>query len=133
MAHSPRVARAFALVLAGASLPVLAQNAGAPNFDTGFFRPRPDGNFDVHAPATPSVGTPQAIAPTPMPRPAQSPAVATMQPQPTVAERVLVQQWTQEELERQAEHDRQLAAQQAHQAPTPITGAFTGLTSERDR
>lgn len=111
------LALATLLVAASASAQVAPQPVGP---DNGFFRPTPGND--------PSLTRPLAAAP---PAPAPAPIVVPVEvPVPYIsAESARV---TEEQLDR-AKREAEEAQARAAQAPAPITGAFTGSTSERDR
>lgn len=93
--------------------------------DNGFFRPTPGGDPSLtHPPVAPYTtlsSTPPAPAPMVVPVPVEVPASTVARDM--AAEREL----------NQAEREALEAQARARAAPAPIPGAFTGLTSERDR
>ena len=98
--------------------------------DNGFFRPTPAGDPSLtHPPAAAPIPPPAVNAiPVPMPAPyIPAPPVAPVDPIAVEAARA-----ADLELER-AEREALEAQARARAAPAPIPGAFTGLTSERDR
>ena len=123
-----------AIVVSTAAVAQLGQNPPV-SPDTGFFRPTPNND--------PSLTHPPVIPPTPVAQPAQVP----MNQQPAaVPVYVPVQVATppapvppadqaraaEADLDR-AQREALEAQERAKQQPAPINGAFTGLTSERDR
>ena len=99
--------------------------------DNGFFRPTPNNDPSL---THPPVVTPQAREPflgraptiVQVPVPVQTPVPATT----VVAEEAI--QKAEVETAR-AQREAEEAARKAAATPAPITGAFTGSTSERDR
>ena len=98
----------------------------------GFFEPTPDGDPSLtKAPARAVIA--EAIAPPfdPVPgveRTASNPAPA----QPTVVQRAETLRDSEAALDR-AQREHEAATQKSVQSASTIQGAFTGLTSERDR
>ncbi len=126
-----------AIVVSTAALAQSGQNqpAGA---DNGFFRPTPGNDPSLHAPVVtaPMVQTEQPRPPA-QPVPVYVPVqVATppAAPEVSVPEAKAAQQAkaAEAELDR-AQREAAEAQERARQQPAPINGAFTGLTSERDR
>jgi hypothetical protein len=89
--------------------------------DNGFFRPSAD----------PSLTHPQ---PQPQPQ-AQPPARPTeaLTAEDRQADPRKLLQWTEQQADRSVADANQARAQTLMTAPTPINGAFTGKTDERDR
>jgi hypothetical protein len=138
-----------AIVVSTAAVAQLGQNPPV-GPDTGFFRPTPNNDPSIHAPvvapqpAVPVVQPAMPVAQTAVAQPAQ--AQSAQQPV-TVPVYVPVQVATppavapvepgggpaaEADLDR-AQREAQEAQERAKQQPAPINGAFTGLTSERDR
>ena len=108
------VALTFSLAAAAALAQTAPSNAKP---DAGFFRPT-----DLAAPPVPLVVTDPAPPAAAVPQPAPpDPAVEIKK-----AEEVRKVENQMDRLERENERAR-------IQAPTPVTGAFTGLTDERNR
>jgi hypothetical protein len=128
-----------AVVVSTAALAQSGQNppAGA---DNGFFRPTPGNDPSLHAPVVtaPMVQTEQPRPPAqPAPVPVYVPVQVATPPavlEVSVPEAKAAQQAkaAEAELDR-AQREAAEAQQRARQQPAPINGAFTGLTSERDR
>lgn len=92
----------------------------------GFFKPTPDGD-----PALTKVAPPPAPQPSVAPvRPPQAPPVVVMEAAQREADAAVRQ--AEVDLDR-AQREHEQAAEKSVQSATTIQGAFTGLTSERDR
>lgn len=116
--------RLVALTFSFAAAAALAQAAPSnAKPDAGFFRPT-----DLAAPPVPLVVTDPAPPPASVQQPGILPQPATQDPAVEIrkAEEVRKAETQMDRLERENERARM-------QAPTPITGAFTGLTDERNR
>ena len=114
------LALAVLFVAASASAQVAQRPTGP---DNGFFRPTPGNDPSLTRPAPP-VQQPQAattVAPIAVPVEVPVPFLATE------SARV-----TEDQLDR-AKREADEAQARAALAPAPMTGAFTGQTSERDR
>jgi hypothetical protein len=108
-------ARHIVLAIAFVAPAALAQG------NEGFFRPLPNGDMTL---TPPRVEQPEQAAP------ASPGAVAEPQaraPDPAVGIRAAEEQLDRAQRETDRERERML------EAPAPVTGAFTGSTSERDR
>ena len=113
------LALAVLFVATSASAQVAPQPAGP---DNGFFRPTPGNDPSLTRPAPPALQQPQATT--------VAPFAVVEAPGPFLAtESARV---TEEQLDR-AKREADEAQARAALAPAPITGAFTGSTSERDR
>lgn len=113
------LAIATLLVAASASAQVAPPSVGP---DNGFFRPTPGNDPSLTRPPA-AVTAPPSPAPAPLVVPVEVPVpYVTME-----SARV-----TEEQLDR-AKREAEEAQARAARAPAPITGAFTGSTSERDR
>ena len=126
-----------AIVVSTAAVAQLGQNPTV-GPDTGFFRPTPNNDPSLHAP----VVAPQPAAP-PMAQSAQTqviqqpvpvyvPVQVTTPPAPPAPAPAEQARAAEVELDR-AQVEARVAEERAKQQPAPINGAFTGLTSERDR
>jgi hypothetical protein len=96
--------------------------------DTGFFRPTPNND--------PSLTNPPVAPRTPEPLLGRAPAIVqvpvqTPMPATTVVAEEAVQKAEAETARAQREAGE--AAREAAATPAPVTGNFTGLTSDRDR
>jgi hypothetical protein len=94
----------------------------------GFFKPTPDGDVAITKIVPPAEVTPNT-APSPAPSAVGSPPQAA---DPLAAERKAIAREAEDEIER-AEQRHEKEAEKSVQSATRIEGAFTGLTSERDR
>jgi hypothetical protein len=99
--------------------------------DMGFFPPRPDVALTSPAPATQLPRAPAAPAPAQLPPRTATPAAPGAQ-STAVADPGEILRRTEDDLDR-ADREARLERDRALRTPPPITGAFTGLTDERDR
>jgi hypothetical protein len=123
-----------AIVVSTTALAQLGPNAPV-GPDTGFFRPTPNNDPSLtHPPVAPPVPVAQPAQAQPIQQPAAVPVYVPVQvtTPPAVVAPVEPARAAESELDR-AQREALEAQERAKQQPAPINGAFTGLTSERDR
>jgi hypothetical protein len=129
----PSVPAVLAVALAAASLSALAQQsnpgAQAQPAQAGFFPPKPGDDLSLMRTLPPEAYQPPAPV---SPAPAAAPAAPAV-PATPAAPLVVVMPPNGETQADRAEAEARRAREAAARLPTPINGAFTGLTDERDR